>query len=162
MYAYLNLNPRPTHQLPHPTQSSQTPISHLISHLFSASSILTLQPLLNTLHLLRIPNLNNPPRLALIPHQLFRARIQHARLLVARRRQVREHHVRHAQAAGRQRQRVGEQDEARGVVGQVVAEVLHGGVDAGVGLLVDFEGGFGDLVFFGGKRAVVSPLGFLC
>ena len=117
-----------------------------------SSSILRLQPLLNTLHLLRIRNLNNPPRLALVAHQLLSTRVQHARFLVARRGQVGQHDVRHAEAAGGQRQRVGEQDEARGVVGQVVAEVLHRSVDLGGRLLVDFEGGFRDLVFFGGKE----------
>jgi hypothetical protein len=98
------------------------PPSHSVpSALPSAYSILTLQLLLNRLNFLRIANLDYPARLALVAHQLLRASIQ----------------------------RVGEQDEARRVVRQLVAEVLHVGVDCvGGGGWVDFEGLFVDLVFF--------------
>jgi len=116
-------------------------------------SILTLQLLLNRLDLFRGINLNDPSNLTLIAHQLLRAGVQHARLLVARRGQVVEHHVGHAEAAGLERQRVREQHEAGRVVRQLVAEVLHVFVDLVVGA-ADLEGLFVDLVFLEGRAGI--------
>lgn len=55
------------------TSRRHSPLPNNIIHL-----LIPHQHLLNPQHLILIPNLNNLPDLGRIPHQLLRARVQHA------------------------------------------------------------------------------------
>lgn len=128
-----SLNPSQCSSFPHSTSISSQSLLHIVCLHPSYSprcipSILPPQHLLNPLHLLRLTNLHNPPRLTLIPKQLLRPRIQHPHLRRARRRNIRNHHIRHTQAPRVQRHRIRQQRESWGVFGQVVGEVEQGGV----------------------------------
>ena len=118
--------------------------------------IFSLQPLLQSLHLVHIRNLQYPTRLCLPPHQLLRARIQHPQLSITRRGNVRDQHVRDGEPAGGEADRVGQEDEARGIVWEVFGE--RGERCMGfVGGRVDCEGFAVDFVWLGGFVVLVGP-----
>lgn len=164
--------PPPSHT---PSSSHTPPPPSLLRQTFSPAtfsssslrpptrSIRSPQLLRQILQLLHRVNLNNPPHLRRIPHQLLRARIQHAQLCITRNREIVKENVRDREAARglvvsardceqkkeggtHQCERVGEQHEARRVVGQVFGDVLEVFVDCLILVLFDLECCFVDQV----------------
>ncbi|KAB8342774.1 hypothetical protein FH972_022372 [Carpinus fangiana] len=106
--------------------------------------------LLELPHVVLVLHLNHAPRLALAAHELARAGVQHARIAAARRRHVAQQDVGHLDAAVGGCGRVGDEDEARRVVGQVFGEVVERGVCVAGLLALDVQRLLVDLIWRGG------------